>query len=271
MKKIFTAFKFFALLGAPILLLSCGNVLEDTGNKDTKEAIFYDAQTKLNARQYSAAIDLLESLGSDFLAQPDVAVIYASAYSGRCGLDAVNLATSLSSFSSSGSIFLPIMNLFLNGTDSKISDCETSEGILKNLGDETARTADENLLMGFSSFAKIGTILSRFADTDGDGAVDPGFQYCDLNALPDDAVREIGTGVALAITSVTAVGGDLSSNALISVTDFSQLDPQLNIFCTATDKTAFTVPEVAVLRAVIGSTNQGIGACPGDFTACICP
>lgn len=268
MKKYFI----FPFLILALCLTACSNVLDETGKKDSKKAIFYDAQTKINKQQYSEAIELLESLGDEFLAQRDVAVIYASAYSGRCGLNFINLVETLKDFTSdTSSIFAPLVDAFPTGTDLKIADCVKSEQILTAIGDATVRSPDENVLVGLSSFAKIGTILSRFSDTDVDGDIDPGFDHCDTTQLPDDAVREVGVGVALAITSISNAGDGISADALISVTNFCQLNPLLNVFCETTDKTAFGALEVAALRAIIGSTDQGIGACPGDFSQCLCP
>ena len=89
--------------------------------------------------------------------------------------------------------------------------------------------------------------------------------------LPDDAIREIGTGLAFAIQSVASAGEGIGGGALTNITNFCGLDPLLADFCTNTDKTAFSVLQVSALRAVIGSSEQGLGSCAGDFTSCICP
>ncbi len=125
--------------------------------------------------------------------------------------------------------------------------------------------------MGLSSVTKVGTILSRYVDGDSDGVADAGFDHCDLLAFPDDAIREIGTGIANAILSISDVGASISSDALTDIMATCALDPSLNTFCTTTDKTLYTVNEVRALRAILGSTDQGIGACAGSFNACICP
>jgi hypothetical protein len=254
-----------------LLSTSCSNMLSDTANKDTKEAVFYDAQRKMDKHDYSGAIDAFESLGTDFLTQRDVAVIYASAYSGRCGLDFVSLIESLKDFSGTTPIFLMLMDFFPGGSDAKIADCVKSEGILTGIGDLSVRNANENILLGFSSFAKMGIVLSRFADTDGNGTVDAGFDHCDTTILPDDAVREIGTGLAFAVQGVQSAGDGIGGSAITDILNFCGLNPLLANFCTTTDKAAFTTQEVSAMRAVIGSSEQGLGSCSGDFTTCICP
>ena len=260
-----------------ILLLLCAgcsdNILSDIAETRTPAAIYHEAKLSMNDGDYASAISLLQTLDPAFLAQRDVALVYASAYSGRCGLNFVNLLTQLESVAASPTIFVFFMGIFPEGTDAKIADCVFSEGTLNTFGDYTLRSTDENILMGLSSLTKVGTILSRYADTDLDGLADAGFDHCDVTDFPDDAVREIGTGIANAILSISAVSSTISSDTLTEITTICALAPQLNAFCTNTDKTTYSALEVSVLRSILGSTDQGIGAptCPGSFATCPCP
>jgi hypothetical protein len=163
------------------------------------------------------------------------------------------------------------MGIFPSGTDTKIGDCVFAESTLNTLGDQTQRTDEENILMGLSSITKVGTVLSRYADADNDGVADATFDHCDLTDFPDDAVREIGTGIAQAILSISAVDSSISSDALTDITAICGLNVNLNVFCTTTDKNAYSALEVDFLRAILGSTDQGIGACAGSFALCVCP
>lgn len=260
-----------------LLLFLCAgcseNILDDIAKTKTPDAIYYQAKLSMNEGDYNSAIQLLQSLDPAFLAQRDVALVYASAYSGRCGLNFVNLLTQLESVATSPTIFLFFMGIFSEGTDAKITDCVFAETTLNTFGDYTVRSTDENILMGLSSLTKVGTILSRYADTDFDGVADAGFDHCDITDFPDDAVREIGTGIANAILSISAVSGSISSDTLTEITTVCGLAPQLNAFCTNTDKSAYSALEVSVLRSILGSTDEGIGAptCPGSFATCPCP
>lgn len=249
----------------------CPNVLKETAKTDTPDAVFYQAKLEMNNRNYLGAIGLLQTLGPTYLAQRHVAIVYASAFSGRCGLDFVSFVQNLENVGSATSIFSYLMGEYPGATDPQIADCLFSESILNSLGDFTTRTDDENILMGLSSLTKVGTVLSRYADADGDGSPDAGFDHCDLTDLPDDAVREIGTGVAQAILSVSQVASDITSDALTEISDLCNLSPSLNAFCTNTDKNAYSAIEVAAFRAILGSTDAGIGSCPGGFVACVCP
>lgn len=250
---------------------SCKNVLEEVAKKDTKQAVYYEAKLALNNRDYTGAINLLQSLGPDFLAQRDVSLVYASAYSGRCGLEFVNLVDSISNIGSSN-LFLFLMQSFLGGTDQKITDCLASEAIMQSIGDQTVRVADENLLLGFSSLTKVGTVLSRYADQDADGTADAAFNHCSTTDFPDSAVREVGTGIANAIMSISAVATNISADALADIQSYCALDPSLNNLCTNTDPNAYSANEVRVLRQLLGSSDMGIGACTNFMDmACFCP
>lgn len=255
-----------------LFFLGCSNVLKETGKTNTPQAILFSAKEKMNTKDYDGAISLLQTLDPTYLAQRDVALIYASAYSGRCGLDFFNLLGDLESIGSSP-IFLFMMTTFPGGTVAKEADCVTSETALNNIGAYTARTGDENILMGLSSFTKIGTILSTYADIDVDGTTDAGFDHCSATDLPDDAVREIGTGLANALLSISQVGASIGGGSLSSISSVCSLDPSLNAFCTNTDKNTYTALEVKVLRAIIGSNDLGIASCVGSFAnvACLCP
>ncbi len=272
--KLFYVFS--RTLGGLLLftLTACSeNILKETAKTNTTEAVYYQAKLEMNDGNYTTAIQLLQSLDPTFLARRDVSLVYASAFSGRCGLNFVNLLTQLDSVGSASTLFVFLMNLFPNGTDSKIGDCVTSESTLNTIGDYTVRTTDENILMGLSSITKVGTVLNRYADTDSDGSTDGTFDHCDLTDFPDDAVREIGTGIANAILSINQVGSAVSSDTLSEITAICAMNANLNVFCTTTDKSAYTAMEVTFLRSILASTSEGIGAvsCPGSFITCICP
>ncbi len=254
-----------------MLLTGCKNLLNETAKKDTPDAIFYEAKLLLNERNYDGAIALMQTLGPSYLEQRSVALIYASAYSGRCGLEFVDFVSDLENIGAASNMFVFLMQQYPGVLDANVSDCVFSESIINAIGAYNVRSDDENILMGLSSLTKVGTILSRYADTDANGAVDAAFDHCDLNDFPDQAVRQIGTGIANSILSISEVATDISSDALTEITSICALDPNLNVFCTTTDPNAYSVNEVRVLRAILGSTGQGIGACPGNFALCICP
>lgn len=260
-----------------ISLTACENIFNDIADKTSDEAVYFEARKQLNQRNFTTSIDLMGNLSADFLAQRDVNLTYASAHSGRCGLDFFPLATQIEdNLSSAASIYLFLTSLFLGDTDTtvtdaRIVDCQTSETALTSIGNETVRNADENILLGFSSLVKIGTLLNRYADLDNDGTVDAGFDNCDPGQLPEAAVREIGSGTALAILSAEASAASLNPDLLGDITGLCAVDPLLNTFCTTTDPSAYSALEVQALRTIIGMTDFGLGVCVGTILACLCP
>lgn len=264
------------ILLSSILLFSLGcseNLFDEIADKDTDEAIYFEAKQQINARNYSAAITLLESLSASFRTARERLPIYASAYSGRCGLEFLTLLNSLQNTGSS-TVLGTLMGAFPGATKSGASgheDCTTATDALATIGNESVRDGDENLLMAFTALSKIGTILSAFADTDDDGAADGTFDQCvdDNNNLPEARVRDIGASFATAILSLTAIGTSYIDGALADVNALCALDPQLAAVCTSTDPASFTAAQVQALRYAIGSNDFGIDSCGGnDFTNC---
>lgn len=253
------------------------NLYDEIADKDTPEAIYFQAKQEINARNYVAAITLLESLDPNFLSDRSRIPIYASAYSGRCGLEFLTLLNSLQN-ASSGTVLSQLMAAFPGALlDPNVLACVRSEEILETVGDASQRNGDENLLMAFNSLAKIGTILSSLADTDNDGTADGGFDQCDGADLPELMVRELGASVAVTLLSLSAVGTSYIDATLSDISSICAQDPNLAVFCSSTDPTSFNASEVQALRYIIGSSDFGVDSCGGNnFSNCaianpICP
>lgn len=255
-----------------ILLIGCSsNYFDEFASKDTPEAKIFAAKMALNDRDYSDAISFLESLDASYLSKRENQVLYASAYSGRCGLEFISLVEALGATPATTFLAM-IMGAFPESTAPTVasdSDCVSAENILKAIGDQDVRTGDENLLMAFNSFAKIGTFLNARADANDDGVVDGGFDHC--TSLSDDEVNETITGLALVISSLGAVGGSYVDIGDISA--FCALSPEMTAACAKTDASTITAPERLTLRHIVGSVEYGMGSC-GTFAACViggCP
>lgn len=263
--------KLFFLFSVLFFCASCRNVLQDTAKATTDDAIFYEAKLSLNDRDYTTALALIDSLSPTFLAQRDVSLVRASAYSGRCGMEFVSFVNSLSELGSNN-LFLFLMQTYTGATATHVADCIAAEGILNGFGDYTQRIADENVLMGFSSLTKVGSIIAQRADLDLDDATDASFDHCDNTMFPEVDVRQVGSGIANAILSITAVASSISSGTLAQIAAFCAADASLNAICTNTDPTAYTALEVRALRQLVGSADLGIGACTNFADlACVCP
>jgi hypothetical protein len=274
MKNVLVVFLGFCFL----VTSSCAkNLFDELADKKDPKAVVFEAKKALNKRRYAEAIQILEELDPAYLAKRDVAFILASAYVGRCGLNFIRFLGNLQNDAGSG-FFGMLMGAFPQAVVDDIDFCVTAEQIIQNVVDDPVdRTLDENFLMLFVSFAKIGVALNAVADTDDDGSVDVGFNHCSAASISNNNVAEVGTGFANALISLTYVGsllgGDLSSLTQ-ACDDLVAINPQLAVICTLTDKTQYTQNMLLALRAVIGSQSFGIGSCTnnqGEIQDCICP
>lgn len=244
------------------------NIFDEIAQKDTDEAKYFQAKMEINNRNYSTAIILLESLTPSFVAARERVSVYASAYSGRCGLEFLTLLDNLQNTGASTILSL-LMGGFTGADATNVQDCIDAETILDVLGDQSQRNGNENLLMAFNGLAKVGTILSSLADIDADGNTDGTFDQCNTTDLPEPMVREVGAGIAVALLSLAAIGTSYVDDALADVNALCALDPNLNSICTNTDPATFTANEVQALRYAIGSNDVGIDSCGGNnFSDC---
>lgn len=260
-------------LALSFVLTACGfNLLNDFADKNTNDAKLKSAKMSMNDKDYATAINYLNSLSPDYLAQRSVQALYASAFSGRCGLDFVDMSTRISGLTGSN-LFLNLMQLFPGKTTTDLGYCQTSETTLKNIGDESVRTVDENLLMTFSSMVKMGVALSAYADTNADTIVDPTFDHC--TTITDAHMREIASGIALTVLSLTAAGVTIGGGVTTGLSNVCALDPSLAPLCTSTDPTSYSPTLIQALRMAVGSSDYGLNAstCAATFgtPGCICP
>ncbi|MCB0365138.1 MAG: hypothetical protein H6624_10465 [Bdellovibrionaceae bacterium] len=269
------------LLISLITSLSCGqNILSEFAKDDTDAALFKAARIHINSSEWDDAISKFSSMSAAYLAKREVAVVYASAYAGRCGLDLLALAESMAGTLPS-LLFKFLMAQYKNVTTANRDDCKTAETIIKAISADAAlRTVDENLLMAFLSFAKIGATISAHADkADFDGNPDGGWNACtdDAANFPEASVREVGTGLALALISLGAVGGQstIGSGQLTSLTDLcndlSGINPALD-FCSITEAATYDANQVKGIRSIVQANEWvGIGSCNNTLDNCLCP
>jgi len=251
------------------LLILCGcseNILDRTAEKDTTEAILFEANQALNKRDYDRALLLFNTLDPAVLADRDVALKVTSAYSGRCGLEFITMVEALGDASVS-SIFGLLMAGFPLATQDKLLDCDEAEARLKAIGNETVRNIDENLLAAFNGFTEIGTLLASVADNNADGVVDPTFDQCDAGDISDAQVESVGAALAFILKSFAGIGEDFAD---VDEINDACADPNFAAICEK-DNGGFSVNEIKVLRGFIGSSDVGIGSCgPIGDVSCLC-
>lgn len=267
---------FLFSLSAILILVSCSqNALLESAKRDTDAALLFEAKKKMNGALWSDAINMIARMSAGGQAERSTKVTLASAYAGRCGLDLLRLADQISS--SSGTNFFSILGSSMRAaTAPSITDCVAAETTLLSISTNPATlTPDENMMMSFIGFSKIGAILATYADLDNDGSADVGFDACDTGDIPEAMVRQVGTGITLAIASLNASGSTIASGLGSAVTSacatLAGLNPAYN-FCAVTDPAGFTADQVKALGGLIHSTdNPGVGTCAGNLATCVCP
>ncbi len=257
-------------------LSSCSqNAFLESAKKDTDEARIFEARKLMNQSRWAEAITAIQATSTAMQAKRETKATLASAYAGKCGLNLIQMADRISSAGSAA--LFPILLTALRTADAAaITSCQLAETTLLSISTSAAsRTADENTLLAFVGFAKIGAVLALYADTDDDGSAQVAFNPCNTGELPDAMLREVGTGVTIAVASLgasgTSIGSALSTSVSSACTALAGVDPAYN-FCSITDPVGFSANQVKAIGGLVRSTDSpGLGTCAGDIATCVCP
>ncbi|MBX7232332.1 MAG: hypothetical protein K1X29_09635 [Bdellovibrionales bacterium] len=261
------------------LITGCSvNILETFSDPYTDEALYEDAKQLINQSNYSAALTKFSGMTTSFLARREVAGLKATAYGGLCGLNFLNLLTSLNNIGATR-FLLWLLQTFPGGNSTLQNYCIQAETLIKTIGLRGSnRTADENFLMAFIAFAKIGTILTRYGDSSpANGTVDAGFDPCAGGSLPSADAKEVATGFTIAIDALQNIGtSTVGANIVSQVTTVcALLPPAYATLCSSpaiVDTTSITANDEKAIRTLLNeSQNIGLGTCTGDAAACACP
>ncbi|MNL14476.1 hypothetical protein D3C87_1354150 [compost metagenome] len=234
-------------------------------------------------REWDTAITMITvELSATYQARTDVKETLAGAYAGKCGLEFVNLATSLANSNSVSQLY----GFFMSAMKNKIvvpAACDSAQTIIESFGNSAARTADQNLFLTIVGMAKSGAWIRAKADQDlaglGNGAMDAGFDPCNAVSFPDQNVIQATVGLGLVLNNVTTISSRLAGSTLNDINTFNSsclaalqvLDPTVTA-CDLTD-VAFVTSKKALFRSLLNEgTTIGFGGCTTDtpFTACPC-
>lgn len=288
----------YACLAALIsaVSLSCSvNVLETFADKNSDEAKYIEARKLVNAGEYEAALLKIAEMGDTYAAKREVKMLKASAYGGQCGFTFLSFVKDISNMGST--LLLPFLTgAFEGGTPERIDACRAAEDVVNSIGAVADRSSDENMFMVLVSFAKIGNILSLYADENQNGVPDTaadngGAAFDPCLETPratrptgpvngdwyNDDLRELGTGITNALSNIGAVAGtvDLGNDSLDAITNacasLAALNPAYD-FCSITDPADFTTNQLKGIKSLLKeSTVVGLGTnCTGDISACFC-
>ncbi len=253
------------VLVAVVLLLnvSCSvNILENFAEKTSNDALYFDAKKLIDGGDYTAALAKIDLMTDDFEAGRGITTLKAQAHAGLCGLNFFDFVLALRNLGSQKMLQFLVTNFRSGAVTTKFDHCVTAESLIKGLGAVGARSLDENLLLLLVSFTKVGQILSFYADADQNGTATPAYDVCTIATagtrtagatMPDEDAREVGTGLTVAMESLTAVAGqiDLGSGSLDSLASACSSAPAGYNFCTKTTAADFTANELLAIRSFI--------------------
>jgi hypothetical protein len=266
------------ILMSLMLTTSCvePNVLSEFSQKDSDEALFVEAQKKLDATEWAATLDILENrLSSSYRAQNKVQDMRASAYAGRCGLLFFTFVNNLANSNSTA-----LFNFFMKSVTGRAvnpADCQKSYQItVDTYGPYASRTSKQNFNVAILGMAKAGAFLRKTIDQDyggaGDGFADAGVDICDDTILSDDDVADAFVGFGIVLENLAAVSTDLAGGTVTQINDFKdQCATVLGSPCSFTDR-AFILSHALQFRSILNEPTLGVGNCTTDtpFTACPC-
>lgn len=263
----------FILCFSLLCNLGCSvNILENFADKTTNEAKFANAKILINSGDYDGAIDVIDSMTGSYAARREVIALKATAYGGLCGLNTIQFSLAMTNLGSS--LLLPfLLNHFRAGATSiRADNCKLAEDLIESIGDTAAeRSTDENLLLTLISFAKIGNILSQYADANQDGTAENGTDICTTGNMPDTAAREFGTGFTLAAASIAQLGSTIEviGSAGAAIADICS-NGTFSALCAKVDPAGFSAAELLALRSLAQEgavMGLNLGTCGGGNVA----
>ena len=273
-KWMLLAFASFFMMSAT----GCPNAFLETANKTSDDALLFSAEQHANNSEWSAAITDINSMTTGGKAKRETKQALASYYGGRCGLNLLNLAQSLKDNSPSTKLWPIVMRYMVGATAAQLADCKLGEQTILAIDTvATNRNANENVLLAFLEFVKMGAALaSSNADANHDGVIDGTFNACSTTDIVDASVQELGTGLTITSRALSASGFGASGVTDAVATLCATMETYQAGFCDTTDPTAFASGSAVMkaLRALIKSNEIGFNSCGGSLgssLACTCP
>lgn len=253
------------------------NLFAGSANKTSDAALMYTAQQQINAEDYTDALTTIGLISAASLGTHAGLALQASANAGMCGLNLVNIATSVQAMTSTTS-FMQLMLTAMKSATS-FTNCKTAEQEILSMV-PAQMTTDDYVFLVFIEFAKVGAVLetspASAADPTHSGTVSASFTPCvsTSSGITDASVGEIGVSFDLALSAITSSGLALASSLTTVLNKVCA--PTGSIACTVTKASDFTALELLALRTLINTSDLGLGTCastPDSYSnnACICP
>jgi hypothetical protein len=271
----------FVLLSLLLILLSgvssCKNAFDETADKKSDKSLLFSARQKIDVRDFDGAVTLIHSMSANGQADRYAQDILASAYAGSCGLDFLKFATALGNIGTQ-TLFQLLLGEMKSGTAGNVASCKFAEAILVGM---SARTPDENLLLAFAEFVKIGRIFSVDADTNQDGLVDPAFNSCSSASMSDADTADLGVGITIGLSSLLAASAGVAGGVTGQMSALcTQIDSMVAAlggpyagysgFCNKTNPASLSSVELKVFRSLTRSKEIGFASCNDVIGNCLC-
>jgi hypothetical protein len=261
MTKVFL----FSLVCFSFLVGCSANFLKELADKNSDDALIYDAQKAVNEQNYDVAIDLLTvKLSVVGQAKINARETLASAYAGKCGLNFISFVDGLAN-ANSGSAFVLFSSAFV-GVAVQPSFCLQSLQTLELIGPTESRSTDQNAFASVVGMVLVGTSTRLYTDnnpSNGDGVQDAVGISCTLaTAQIDNIILGYGHMAKNFIALSTAQIGS-SSSATIS-NSINACTAIAGSSCEVTDPAAITNSLRDFMKDLLNTTEFGVGTANGS-------
>ena len=268
-------FKFAGLILFLILSGCSNNILSELADKNSDDALLFDARESVNAQDYQTAITIITTqMSAGAQQKTEAREVLSSAYAGKCGLNFINYTDGLAQ-ATSGSAFSLVSSPFV-GTAVDPASCLISLQTLDLIGTTATRTTHQNAFAAVVGMVLMGSATRLYTDdnpADGDGVEDAPDVSC---SLTDPQIDNVILGYAylsqnFSALSSSTIGGSSSSTISDSIDVCSQF---AGATCTNTDPAQITTQMRDTIKDLMNTTDYGIGSKPGSSPVLIqaaCP
>jgi hypothetical protein len=252
------------------------NILSELADKDTDEALLFDARESVNAQDYDNAIAIITTqMSSGGSQKAEAREVLASAYAGKCGLNFIDFTDRLAQ-ATSGTMFELVSSPFIQ-VEVDPASCLQSLQTLDLIGTTATRTNRQNSFAAVVGMVLMGSATRLYTDDvtppGGDGTQDVVDISCGLS---DAQIDNVILGYAymaqnFSALSSSTIGGSSSTTIQDSIDTCNSIAGSA---CTNTDPAQITVQMRDTMKDLMNTTEYGVGDKDGSSPPAIaaaCP
>ncbi|MCB0393543.1 MAG: hypothetical protein KDD25_03245 [Bdellovibrionales bacterium] len=253
-------------------IVATGLLLNSCINQNNDE-LFEDASAELDRGKFENTIQEFNRLSEEYKSQREVKFATAKAHANKCG---VNINEFVNELNTSSETFFSISTrLQVGADDSRKAHCDEAQRLLLEIGGAKGRSNEENRLMLFTSFAKIGAYINASSDKNGDGLPDRSWQPCDSSELSQKDATEttFSWGHALVSLQYLMLNGHDTGSARIEdlerlCTLLPIIDPSYDI-CFEYKNKELSRRQILAMRCLFDGPDLGFAVDLPDLLSCI--